>query len=235
MPHTIIAVLPEGFHFRVGVDVWMPVDTNPPPTSKQHITQIYALGRIADGSTPPDVQEALGKSFESWNHVILEEKKGTELSCSPFGQVELSKADNYALIAALGALIFVMIVSCANVANLLVGRALTRGREMAIRSAVGASRSRIIRQLLTESLLLALFGTIGGLLISAWDVDAISSLEAIKTLSSDVGIPSGLTELGVKEEDLKIMAENAQKDACGLTNPRHPTLEDIIQIYKNAL
>lgn len=61
------------------------------------------------------------------------------------------------------------------------------------------------------------------------------ALEAIKILSSDVGIPSGLTELGVKEEDLKIMAENAQKDACGLTNPRHPTLEDIIQIYKNAL
>jgi alcohol dehydrogenase len=61
------------------------------------------------------------------------------------------------------------------------------------------------------------------------------ALEAIKTLSSDVGIPSGLTELGVKEEDLKIMAENAQKDACGLTNPRCPTLDDVIGIYKNAL
>ena len=61
------------------------------------------------------------------------------------------------------------------------------------------------------------------------------ALESIKTLSKDVGIPSGLTELGVKEQDLKIMAENAQKDACGLTNPRCPTLEDVIQIYKNAL
>jgi alcohol dehydrogenase len=61
------------------------------------------------------------------------------------------------------------------------------------------------------------------------------ALEAIQTLSRDVGIPSGLTELGVKEKDLKIMAENAQKDACGLTNPRCPTLEEVIQIYKNAL
>jgi alcohol dehydrogenase len=61
------------------------------------------------------------------------------------------------------------------------------------------------------------------------------ALEAIKTLSTDVGIPSGLGELGVKEADLKIMAENAQKDACGLTNPRCPTLEDVIQIYKNAI
>ena len=61
------------------------------------------------------------------------------------------------------------------------------------------------------------------------------ALESIKCLSADVGIPSGLSELGVKEADLKIMAENAQKDACGLTNPRCPTLEDVIQIYKNAL
>jgi alcohol dehydrogenase len=61
------------------------------------------------------------------------------------------------------------------------------------------------------------------------------ALEAIKKLSADVGIPSGLTELGVKEKDLKTMAENAQKDACGFTNPRCPTLDDVIQIYKWAL
>ncbi len=64
---------------------------------------------------------------------------------------------------------------------------------------------------------------------------AEKALEAIKTLSKDVGIPSGLTELGVKEKDLKTMAENAQKDACGLTNPRCPTLNDVIEIYRSAL
>ncbi len=64
---------------------------------------------------------------------------------------------------------------------------------------------------------------------------AEKAIEAIKTLSADIGIPRGLKELGVKEEDLKIMAENAQKDACGFTNPRCPTLEDVIQIYRNAL
>lgn len=61
------------------------------------------------------------------------------------------------------------------------------------------------------------------------------ALEAIQILSQDVGITPGLAELGVKEEDLKIMVENAQKEACGLTNPRCPTLQDVIQIYKNAL
>lgn len=64
---------------------------------------------------------------------------------------------------------------------------------------------------------------------------AEKAIEAIKTLSADIGIPRGLKELGVKEEDLKTMAENAQKDACGFTNPRCPTLEDVIQIYRNAL
>ncbi len=61
------------------------------------------------------------------------------------------------------------------------------------------------------------------------------AMESIKRLSEDVGIPSGLKELGVKEEDLPTLADNALKDACGLTNPRIASKEDIIQIYKNAM
>jgi len=65
-------------------------------------------------------------------------------------------------------------------------------------------------------------------------VAAEKAIDAIKTLSKDIGIPSGLSELGVKEKDLRTMAENAQKDACGLTNPRCPSLDDVINIYKAA-
>ena len=61
------------------------------------------------------------------------------------------------------------------------------------------------------------------------------ALESIKRLSKDVGIPSGLKEIGVKEEDLPTLADNALKDVCGLTNPRIATKDDIIQIYKNAM
>ncbi|SHK98046.1 iron-containing alcohol dehydrogenase [Desulforamulus aeronauticus] len=64
---------------------------------------------------------------------------------------------------------------------------------------------------------------------------ADKALAAIRKLSADVGIPAGLTELGVKEADLKIMAENAMKDACSFTNPRKATLEDVINIFKAAL
>jgi len=61
------------------------------------------------------------------------------------------------------------------------------------------------------------------------------ALESIKRLSKDVGIPSGLKELGAKEEDMPTLADNALIDACGLTNPRIATKEDIIQIYKTAM
>ncbi|HWI55133.1 MAG TPA: iron-containing alcohol dehydrogenase [Desulfobacteria bacterium] len=64
---------------------------------------------------------------------------------------------------------------------------------------------------------------------------ADAAIAAIERLSADIGIPAGLTELGVKEEDIRTMAENAMKDACSLTNPRIATLEDVMQIYKNAL
>ena len=64
---------------------------------------------------------------------------------------------------------------------------------------------------------------------------AYKALDAIRALSADVGIPANLTELGVKREALKIMAENAQKDACGLTNPCLMKLEDVIKVYENAL
>ncbi|MEW5803422.1 MAG: iron-containing alcohol dehydrogenase [bacterium] len=61
------------------------------------------------------------------------------------------------------------------------------------------------------------------------------ALDAMKTLAADIGIPARLRELGVKEEDLTLMAQNAQKDACSFTNPRCPSLEDIVNIYKAAL
>ncbi|MGL5232341.1 MAG: L-threonine dehydrogenase, partial [Fusobacteriaceae bacterium] len=64
---------------------------------------------------------------------------------------------------------------------------------------------------------------------------ALACINEIKKLSADVGIPSGIKVLGAKEEDLPILAANALKDACGFTNPQKATLEEIIQIFKNAM
>jgi alcohol dehydrogenase len=67
------------------------------------------------------------------------------------------------------------------------------------------------------------------------DEAAEAAIDAIKDLAATIGIPTGLSELGAKEEDLQVLAENAMKDVCGLTNPREANLEEIIAIYRSAL
>ncbi|MEX0322415.1 MAG: ABC transporter permease [Puniceicoccaceae bacterium] len=170
-PYTVVGVLPEGFLFPISSHVWMPLNEEMVSGESKQLTHVLTIGRIADGRSMLDVQEALTSTFSDWTNRSMENKEELSLLCRPFGQIIMNDASNSYLVAITGAIIFVLFVSCANVANLLVGRALTRGRELAIRSAVGASRSRVIRQLLTESLVLSFFGAIGGVIYAAWAVD----------------------------------------------------------------
>jgi putative ABC transport system permease protein len=170
-PYTIVGVLPEGFLFPISSQVWMPLNEDMFIGESKQLTHVYAIGRIADDCSMQEAQDSLSEVFAGWTNRSMENKEELTLLCKPFGRFILNPATNSLIVATIGAVIFVLLVSCANVANLLVGRALTRGREMAIRSAIGASRIRIIRQLLTESLVLSFFGAIGALIYAAWTVD----------------------------------------------------------------
>lgn len=168
---TVVGVLPEHFHFPVNAEVWLPINQADFPASEENGLHVMIMGRLKKGGNPEALQTRLDAFFEDGS-ADREQRDSLQLRVQRYGQITFNSASQSFLLATISSVIFILLVSCANVANLLVGRALTRGREMAIRSALGATRLRILRQLLTESLVLSVLGGIGGLLYAVWAVDA---------------------------------------------------------------
>ena len=158
---SVIGVLPAGFRFPADVDLWLPADlggTNPSRTSHNY----DAVGRLRDGVTVEqagrDISAIARRIHETSNEkgdYLLKDGRVLALQDSIAGKARP------ALLVLLGAVGFLLLVACANVANLLLAQASVRERELAIRSALGAARGRLIRQFLTEAFLLSLAG--GGL------------------------------------------------------------------------
>jgi predicted permease len=159
--YSVIGVLPAGFSFPPEVDLWLPADLDGENRSRTS-HNYYAVGRLRDGVT---VEQANGDisaiarrihatSSEQGDYLL---KDGIVLPL----QDSITGKARPALLILLGAVGFLLLVACANVANLLLAQASVRERELAIRSALGAARARLIRQFLTEAFLLSLVG--GGL------------------------------------------------------------------------
>ncbi len=158
---SVIGVLPAGFGFPADVDLWLPADLageNPSRTSHNY----YAVGRLRDGVTVEQANRDISAiarrihdtSSEQGDYLL---KDGIVVPL----QDSLTGKARSPLLVLLGAVGFLLLVACANVANLLLAQASVRERELAIRSALGAARGRLIRQFLTEAFLLSLVG--GGL------------------------------------------------------------------------
>ena len=166
---TICGVMPEGFVFPMYTEVWTVLDPN---QRDGHFAEmnIMVVGRLQDDSTP----EALNRQLAASSEALLPEKKkeGYALRADPFGLRPLIETgDSTWFGIQIAVMLGLLLIACANVANLLLGRAAARGRELAIRAALGANRRRLIMQLLSESLVLAILGAVGGLLFALWQVD----------------------------------------------------------------
>ena len=175
-PHEIIGVLPPRFRPAILADaeLWRPMRLNR-ATPNRGAVVLRVVGRLADGLTYPQAQaaaSALAKRLEA-AHPKFNEKTGFNLQ--PMHDRVVGDI-RPGLLAVLGGVGFVLLIACANIANLLLARGSGRGRELAVRAALGAGRARMVRQLLTESLVLAVAGGIAGFLIGVWMIDGLRAI-----------------------------------------------------------
>ncbi|HEY9435221.1 MAG TPA: ABC transporter permease [Blastocatellia bacterium] len=195
--YTVVGVLPPSFQFALRqADLWLPYQPTPNQLSRRFMHGTNLIGRLRPGVS---LEQANAETSAITQRIAEEHKEshaGTLLLLTPL-QEQVTGSVKPALLALLAAVGFVLLMVCANVASLLLARSLARQKEIALRAALGATRVRIIRQLLTEATLLSSLGGLGGLLVAGLGLDALmaalpqnqlAAMPFFETLRLDPGI-----------------------------------------------
>jgi len=176
--YTVIGVLPDWFRLPMGADLMVPTRLSPEQLSARGSRYMRAMGRLKPGVTFEAAQAALGGMAARLAQQYPDTNAGWGVKIQPLHDAVVGDV-RPALLALFAAVGFVLLIACGNVTNLLLARGASRQKEIALRAALGAGRGRIVRQLLTESLLLALMGGGLGLLLGQWGIDLLKAMQPV--------------------------------------------------------
>ena len=177
-PGTIVGVMPQGFEFPESQEVWVPLRPDPLRVQRGQGDTLEVLGRLRDGVTLEAARTEMERIAQALAAEHPKTNEGRGAVVKPWIEEEMGPEIAGLLWTMLGACLAVLLIACANVASLMTAKASRRTREIAIRSALGASRSRVVVQLLVESLVVAGLGAVSGVLLARWAIQIFNSVIA---------------------------------------------------------